>query len=343
MTEDELWPLNKFRINNKLNFINLTVNDKKTELIRVGIYIPVKIKYNTANNFEEEIKIGYFFNLNEVTYDVNPLFIEAISDNIIYIVHVLADAAASRLETDIQDLLKFNPDSQNVINFLKDKKKEYIHKFLNLKDFEIGFPFIESPLATPEEPWEKVLEMVVEAINEFDFLDELFDCMTSEKYFEENRFVKVWIEAAAFESCIYVCNEGINEIEKGFKEEILDINDNTFSVPKSTNATVKKINPDMIFKKQHISLFQYIVTSYSDKKNKAFYSYLYRYFSQEKYLLKNLKSSVPYNRYLVENHFIDKFSKVIQRTTDDSDTEQRMFAIFEESSHTFIQIKLKEN
>jgi hypothetical protein len=343
MTEDELWPLNKFAINDKLNFIDLTVNDKKAELIRVGIYIPLKVKYNNTNNFEEEIKIGYFFNLNELTYDVNPLFIEAISDFIIYTVHTLADAAASRLKTDIQDLLKFNPDSQNVISFIKDKKKEYINKFLKLKDFEIGFPFIESHLAMPEKPLEKVIEMVVEAINEFDFLNELCDYITTEKYIEENRFVKVWIKAATFESCIYVCNEGINELENGLKEEILDINNNNFSLPQSINAAVIKIKPEMIFKEQHISLFQYMVTSYSAKKNKAFYSYLFHFFSLNGYLLKKTKSSVNYNRFLVENDLIDKFSKVIQKEGDNSDEEKRMFEIFQNFSLKFFEGKLKEN
>lgn len=113
---------------------------------------------------------------------------------------------------------------------------------------------------------------------------------------------------------------------------------------KSLDETVEKDIGKNIFKDDNYFLFEYIVKEYDDIKNKAFFSYLYHYFSDNKYFLKNGKSSTKYNDFLVNNNYITSFSKVIQRVYDEAgDEEKRMFEIFTNHRDSFIQKKLKEN
>lgn len=99
----------------------------------------------------------------------------------------------------------------------------------------------------------------------------------------------------------------------------------------------------LIFKDDHDKLFEFIVENYSGKKNNAFFSYLFHFFSDNDYLLKKAKSSIPYNFFLIENNFIDKFSKVIQRIRENCDEEKRMFEIFKKANDKFLNSNSKEN
>jgi hypothetical protein len=156
-----------------------------------------------------------------------------------------------------------------------------------------------------------------------------------------------WHKYYKTKELISICEKKIKELSEGneVKNEEID-----FKKPSLHKTIDIKINSDIIFKENYDRLFNYIVISYSDKKNKAFFSYLYHFFSDNTFLLKNKKSSVPYNKYLVCNNYIDKFSKVIQRDSENSknsDEEKRMFEIFKTYYLKFIQIevegKLKEN
>lgn len=314
-------------------------------LIKCNIYTEVKQMPNyiccsdileivRSKNSELDNLDGFIYN------DKNYLYNFKIYSEIFKITeYVIENRMSLPLENDIIYIiseLKGIIENHDKITFLKEKIRFYWKPFEHSSSFLL---FMNEKNDWEGQNWED--EIRSELTWDEHFILFYLTC-TKNTNLEDTCYYKttfkLWVEHYRKKRLINFC-----EIELKNIIGLLDGPKNVKKQPTSTDTIVKKINADMIFKKQHISLFQYIVTSYSDKKNKAFYSYLYRFFSQEKYLLKNLKSSVPYNRYLVENHFIDKFSKVIQRTTDDSEEEKRMFAIFEESSLTFFQIKLKEN
>lgn len=314
-------------------------------LIKCKIYIEVKemphyiccsdiLEIIRSKNSELDNLDGFIYN------DKNYLYNFKIYSEIFKITeYVIENRMSLPLENDIIYIiseLKGIIENHDKITFLKEKIRFYWKPFEDSSSFLL---FMNEKHDWEGQNWED--EIRSELTWDEHFILFYLTC-TKNTNLEDTCYYKttfkLWVEHYRKKRLINFC-----EIELKNITGLLDGPKNVKKQPTSTDTIVEKINADMIFKKQHISLFQYIVTSYSDKKNKAFYSYLYRFFSQEKYLLKNLKSSVPYNRYLVENHFIDKFSKVIQRTKEDSDEEQRMFAIFEESSLTFIQIKLKEN
>lgn len=318
-------------------------------LIECKIYLEVKEipSHLRCNNILDEIRSentellyldGFIHN------DKNYIYNFKIYSEIYKITeYVIENRMSLPLENDIIHIiseLKGIINHDDKISFLKEKIKYCWKPFEDSRSFLL---FMNEKHDWEGQNWED--EIRSELIWDEHFILFYLTCTKNtnleDTYYYKTTF-KLWVEHYRKKRLINFCGIELKNIIG-----LLDGTKNVKKQPTSTDTIVEKINADMIFKKQHISLFQYIVTSYSDKKNKAFYSYLYRYFSQEKYLLKNIKSSVPYNRYLVENHFIDKFSKVIQRTIDNSDEEQRMFAIFDESSLTFFQIKiegkLKEN
>lgn len=139
-------------------------------------------------------------------------------------------------------------------------------------------------------------------------------------------------------------NSGINEVDVLIENTTLKLK-NVYNV--ENKELIKEYSNDIgkdIFKEDYYSLFEYIVQEYGDKKNKAFFSYLYHYFNDNKYLLKNAKSSTKYNDFLVNNSFINSFSKVIQRVYNEvGDEDKRMVEIFNNYRDNFIQKKMKEN
>ena len=94
---------------------------------------------------------------------------------------------------------------------------------------------------------------------------------------------------------------------------------------------------ELIFKDDNDMLFDFIVSEYSDVKNNAFFSYLFHYFSENKLLLKNIKSSKLYGNFLIKNKFIDKFSKVIQTNEYGGFEKDRLFSVFQDSSKKYFK------
>lgn len=253
--------------------------------------------------------------------------------------YVIKNRLSFYIEKDMASLIsELNGviNNKEKIKLLKKKLKLYWQPFQDSGSFLL---FMDQKQEWPGQTWEdEIRGYLVE-----DDIFTLFYLTCSKKEnLEESHYYKttfkLWVEHFRKKRLIDFCKIEIEKINR-----LPVVPKNAIKKPKAPEATIDKIKLEMICKAEYISLFQYIVTSYSDKKNRAFYSYLFRYFSEKKYLLKNIKSSVPYSRFLVENDYIDTFSKVIQRTSDNSDEEKKMIDIFDEFNLKFIQKKLKEN
>lgn len=233
-------------------------------------------------------------------------------------------------------------DNDDKIAFLKEKLKFYWKPFEDSSSFLL---FMNERHDWEGQTWQD--EIISELTFDEHFILFYLTCSKHENLEQTDYYkttFKLWVEHYRKQRLIDFCK---TEIEK--LQGLPNLPEKGIEIKKITETRDKKIKSDMIFKENYGHLFDYIVTCFSDKQNKAFFSYLYHYFSDNGFLLKNAKSSVTYNSYLVKNNFIDKFSKVIQRIDDNSIEEKRMFVIFKKAHDEFIQIeieiegKLKEN
>lgn len=234
-------------------------------------------------------------------------------------------------------------DLDDKITLLKEKLKFYWRPFEHTSEFLL---FMDERHDWEGQTWEDEIRsfLVEDDIFCVFYLTRSKEIDLKDSSYYNNHF-KLWIEHYRKRRLIDFCKTEIERLKGVFNDQ-----EKVIEIKKITENKDIKINSDIIFKENYVRLFNYIVKSYSDKKNKAFFSYLYHFFSNNGFLLKNKKSSVPYNNYLVCNNYIDEFSKVIQRGSENSknsDEEKRMFEIFQTYYLKFIQIeiegKLKEN
>jgi hypothetical protein len=183
---------------------------------------------------------------------------------------------------------------------------------------------------------------------EFDYV---FKYLKGDKDFVPDFIFEIWQEYFLVKHVTGYCigKIGTLQFKSGLNEADIEINFPTISakseIEKKLITTLPETkNPiDRLFLEGEYDFFQYIVHSYKDKQNKAFFSYIYHYFSDNKLLIKNNKSSLLYNSFLVKNNYLSEFSKVIQRSQFDSgDEEKRLFTIFDNFRDSFIQKKMKE-
>jgi hypothetical protein len=314
-------------------------------LIKCKIYIEVKemphyiccsdiLEIIRSKNSELDNLDGFIYN------DKNYIYNFKIYSEIYKITeYVIENTMSLPLENDIIYIiseLKGIIDNDDKISFLKEKIKFYWKPFENSSSFLL---FMNEKHDWEGQNWED--EIRSELTWDEHFILFYITCSKHENleqtYYYRSTY-KLWIENYRKKKLIDFCKTELENIK-----ELLNV---PVKVNKSAN-TDKIIKSDIIFKEDYECLFNYVVTEYSGTKNKAFFSYLFHFFSDNKFLLKNIKSSVAYKNYLVGNNFIDKYSKVIQRNTENSDEEKRMFDIFNKSNDKFIQIniegKLKEN
>jgi hypothetical protein len=180
----------------------------------------------------------------------------------------------------------------------------------------------------------------------------VFKYLKGDKDFVPNFISEIWKEYFLVKGVTDYCKGKIEHLQfqSGLNEADIEITFQTVSAKtqnkeiSTTNITPVTIQlKDRIFAESEYAFFQFIVDNYREKNNKAFFSYIYHYFSDNKLLIKNNKSSLLYNSFLVKNNYLSEFSKVIQRSQFDSgDEEKRLFTIFDNFRDSFIQKKMKE-
>ena len=219
------------------------------------------------------------------------------------------------------------------VRFLKDKRATFFKSSLNAREFLI---YLQPRINLEDDAW---IELIIQYLC-FDS-DFIRFFLTSIKYegiesslFYKDEF-KTWVDYARKKKLIYFCDKELDNL-KNIKEQ-----SSKSAILKSPySPKIKMDGANVIFKGDFILLYAYVVDNYQDIKNKAFFSYLYHYFSDKEMLLRNYKSSKLYNKFLLENQIIETFSKVIQATTEGSDERQRMFSIFDVLHKEYSDVEL---
>ena len=308
-----------FNILDQFSFEDKSEIEQKSKLIETNIYIKGKSTKVDINLEESEIwrgsnkypkYLGQDFQFNGIDYKLNDDFLnEVFNECVTYLKFYWIPIIEENIETlkmqiEISDSDFISNQRQKEIKSYQNYLHRRIFKKLHTSDFE------------NEQEHFNILKSYLR-VNWFDLSDYLFGLNNIQSYHIVSNYYS------------YLRHSRILSL---------------LNSKKSLGETVEKDIGKNIFKDDYYSLFEYIVLEYKDNKNKAFYSYLYHYFSDNKYLLKNAKSSIKYNEFLVNNNYINSFSKVIQRVYDEvGDEEKRMFEIFKNHRDSFIQKKLKEN
>lgn len=221
-------------------------------------------------------------------------------------------------------------NDEDKIEFLKEKLKFYWKPNENTSSFLL---FMNKMQDAEGETWEEemITCMVEDPIFDLFFLTGSNKIELNDSSFYNNYF-RLWVEYYRKRRLIEFCTNKIAKIDGS-----PNLRPREFNKENINQTSLRKIKSDLIFKDNNEILFDFIVNSYASKKNNAFFSYLFHFFSDNGFLLKQAKSSIVYNSFLVENNFIEKFSKVIQRVENNSLEEQRMFQIFNKAVDKFLK------
>lgn len=321
--------LNKLDLKFISSFKGRNLNDNST--LFIDELIDKRIYTNESNyNSYTEIELDQYYNLNNFIfgenfyykkniYSVNFEIFEEIFLTIDYIIN--QDRFYSFSE-DIDNLIlgiKGCHNDNEKLDFLKSKHKSFWKIEENQSEFLL---FMENE--SSNNSWK---ELVLDYYIDDNFLLYYLSAETHEPL-RKSRFYKThfkqWIKFHRLKKLILFCKKNIEFIEG-----------------KEKNKTSLNLS-EKIFKDNGLDIFNFIVSNYTDLKNKAFFSYLFHFFSDNNLLQEHkAKSSVHYNEFLIKNKYLENFSKVIQRTDNKSNREEKAFEIFKNLYQDFIQNNLK--
>jgi hypothetical protein len=282
--------------------------EQQSELIEQGIYT---LEDNNDEDFfinptltysiktDNNVEIGEFFNHNNQYYYVNSSIYDSIYDQLGFIMYIHEEAASSLIERQIEHIITLIPKKSEAIEMLKNKRNEYLEKYLILME---EFPTFIDGLKQPESyGFESVDQLVIESIKE---AYEIVSDFVLQLPLEDNKLTKLWIEIVTLESKITMINTKIDEL-------------NNFA-PLKQNTLQNKI-----FKDDGEKIFIFLVNETLEEKNTAFFSYLYLFLrSQNKTGSKNYQNKA-YREYVLKKSIITTSSyKSIQKTTDNNENKQ---------------------
>jgi hypothetical protein len=269
----------------------------------------------------------YVYNY-EIFYEIFQMT-EFVIENDLYPVFQL-DLAD--MKTEMQGIV----DLEGQIKFLRKKRKKLFKPDKYLTNFT---HYMEERTEYNDDKW--VQAVIKNLIIDKHFVT-FYLSTFKHKNLEKGNFYKEmfpsWSNYSRKKKLIKFCDEELKKLQLNALNSNKSITNNA-----SIDDHQTRKYEDIIFKDGNEGLFYFIEEKYDGEKNNAFFSYLYHFFSSNEFLLKNLKSSLDYNRFLIENKFIDKFSKVIQITTDNAEEQDRMFKIYKKLQSHFIKTQERED
>jgi hypothetical protein len=134
-----------------------------------------------------------------------------------------------------------------------------------------------------------------------------------------DRYLPQWFEFYRREKLISFCKNKINELETLDKS-----NNSSYNVKYPSNLK------NLIFKEDGAEMYNYINSSYSGKKDRAFYSYIYSFLQSKSKLIDNFKKDLKYYRdFVLEDSEFNTFPKIINSNADKQEKKKAMFLAFE--------------
>ena len=206
--------------------------------------------------------------------------------------------------------------------FLTDKRATFFKSSLNAREFMI---YLQPRINLEDDAWADLIIQYLcfdPKFIRFFLTSFIFEGIEGSLFYKDD--FKTWVDYARKKKLIDFCDKELDNLK--------NINEHSNSSAITKSLYIPKIKIDgagRIIKDNYVLLYAYIVDNYQDIKNKAFFSYLFRFFSDNEFLIKGkIKSSTRYNEFLIKNELLETFSKVIQQTDYSGVTDRRMFDIF---------------
>lgn len=296
------------KIENEELFDLLSKTEQQAELIRLGIY---KLDANTEVDTEfldfnlinftrstDKVNIGDVIQYNQEYYYINPEIYVAIYYKAGFIVHIHEELTSDILDRQIEHIKTLIPKKTELLEFLINRRNEYLKKYLNLMH---NYPNFLDGLKNPQDyGFESIDHLITASIKES---NEILHDFVFNKLLEDNTLTKVWIEAATLELRIIIINERIDEL-------------NNFVPYKQKNP------PKPIFKDDGEKIFDFITNESVEEKNTAFFSYLYLFLRSQNKTYSKTYQNEAYRNYVLNRSLIPNGRfRSIQKTTDTEETK----------------------
>jgi hypothetical protein len=354
-------------IGNEILFNSLSENEKKKELIRLGIATQVHYVFIYKNIYEypylrrytsktyaeedniypyEKMQISDSFIFENKAYRLNPKVIEYMYCEAERHVKEYSSFELDRFKEKLDHLFTFADNNIEKIEILKESKKKLKKEYLKL--IKGG---VEQLIISFENPklygYDNLRDNIISSLEDN---DEDIDVFLISGVIRGLYIPDLWLKAEILKKRMKLCSELINEfsglnVNDKNKIKIVDTLDTSLQVFeyeelfKLNNNSNNKINDKpvynslskSIFKENGEEIFNYIVSSYQEEKKPAFYNYLY-YFLQDK--LKKLKledeHSDTYTSYVIKKGLLKKYGRMQKSRSIKNTTHDRMMNLFQE-------------
>lgn len=291
-------------------------------LISSGIFDEYELTSTYKNDDDyftldsDTMEFGDFFIFNRKEYHLK----KEIIFEMIYVKNWCLETFenANYITNEIETLVISEFQLENKLRILEENYKKYFDQITDKKYYGL---YKNESFTDGYENWK---QYIISDIIDNENYKSAAKFLNRDSTFFSDEIESQWNDYFVFSKISDYCEEKRNLL-LGFKET------NLFENPKPSLS-------DIIFKNNSEEIFKYIVSKFSQEKNKAFFSYLFHYFSDNDLLYKDKpKSSRDYSNYLISEKHLDTFSKVIQRVTENSETEKKIFQLFKKYHTDFIQ------